>query len=100
MVAAATKIRKPIMMAPAQIKLVESLSKKASNKEKRTVSFAEIVRRAVDAYELSGDDDEELLNSLLDEIIHTTKETVREVKKLNQKLEQSQKREFINERGG
>ena len=91
MVAQATKIRKPIMMAPSQIKLVEGLSKKASEKEKRTVSFAEIVRRAVDAYELSGDDDEELLNTLLDEIIHTTEETVREVKKLNQKLNQSSK---------
>ena len=89
MVAAATKIRKPIMMAPSQIKLVEGLSKKASNKEKRTVSFAEIVRRAVDAYELSSDDDEELLNTLLDEIIHTTRATVREVKKLNHKLNQS-----------
>ena len=89
MVAVATKIRKPIMMAPSQIKLVEGLSKKASDKENRTVSFAEIVRRAVDAYEFSGDDDEELLNTLLDEIIHTTEETVREVKKLNKKLEQS-----------
>lgn len=89
MVANANKIRKPIMMAPAQIELVEKLSKKASEKEKRTVSFAEIVRRAVDAYELSGNDDEELLNSVLDEIIHTTEETVREVKKLNQKLNQS-----------
>ncbi len=89
MATAAAKIRKPIMMDPAQIRLVEGLSKKASKKEKRTVSFAEIVRRAVDAYELSGDDDEELLNSLLDEIIHTTEETVRNVRKLNQKLDQS-----------
>ncbi len=88
MSATATKIRKPIMMAPSQIKLVENLSKKASQQEKRTVSFAEIVRRAVDAYELSGNDDEELLNSLLDEIIQTTEETVREVRKLNQKLDQ------------
>ena len=91
MAATATKIRKPIMMAPSQIKLVEDLSKKASKKEKRTVSFAEIVRRAVDAYELSGDDDEELLNTLLNEIIHTTEETVREVKKLNKKLIQPSK---------
>ena len=89
MVATANKIRKPIMMAPSQIELVEALSKKASEKEKRTVSFAEIVRRAVDAYELSGNDDEELLNTLLNEIIHTTEETVREVKKLNRKLNQS-----------
>ena len=89
MATAAAKIRKPIMMDPAQIRLVEGLSKKASKKEKRTVSFAEIVRRAVDAYELSGDDDEELLNSLLDEIIHTTEETVCNVRKLNQKLDQS-----------
>ena len=89
MVATANKIRKPIMMAPSQIELVEALSKKASEKEKRTVSFAEIVRRAVDAYELSGNDDEELLNTLLDEIIHTTEETVCEVKKLNRKLNQS-----------
>ncbi len=89
MVATATMTRKPIMMTPSQIKLVEALSKRASEKEKRTVSFAEIVRRAVDAYEASGDDDEELVNTLLDEIIHVTEETVREVKKLNQKLDQS-----------
>ena len=91
MVATATKIRKPIMMAPSQIKWVEELSKKASKKEKRTVSFAEIVRRAVDAYEAHGDNDEELLNELLDEIVNMTGETVREVKKLNQKLDRSGK---------
>ncbi len=91
MSATATKIRKPIMMAPSQIKLVENLSKKASEEEKRNVSFAEIVRRAVDAYELSGNDDEELLNSLLDEIIHTTEETVRQVRQLNQKLDQNER---------
>ena len=49
------------------------------------------MRRAINAYELYGDDDEELLSSLLNEIIHTTEETVREVKKLNQKLIQSSK---------
>ncbi len=91
MSATATKIRKPIMMAPSQIRLVENLSKKASEEEKRNVSFAEIVRRAVDAYELSGNDDEELLNSLLDEIIHTTEETVRQVRQLNQKLDQNER---------
>ncbi len=91
MVATATKIRKPIMMAPSQIEWVEELSKKASKKEKRTVSFAEIVRRAVDAYEANGDDDEELLNKLLDEIVNMTEETVCEVKKLNRKLDQSGK---------
>ena len=88
MSATATKIRKPIMMAPSQIKLVDNLSKKASQQEKRNVSFAEIVRRAVDAYELSGNDDEALLNSLLDEIIKTTEETVRGVRELNRKLDQ------------
>ncbi len=91
MVASAAKIRKPIMMDPSQIERVKVLSKKASNDEKRVVSFAEIVRRAVDAYELSGDDDEELLNTLLDQIIQTTSVTVQEVKKLNQKLDRSSK---------
>ncbi len=88
MSATANKVRKPIMMAPSQIKLVENLSKKASQQEKRNVSFAEIVRRAVDAYQMSGNEDEALLNSLLDEIIKTTEETVREVRKLNRKLDQ------------
>jgi len=41
------------MMAPSQIKWVKTLSKQASQEEKRTVSFAEIVRRAIVAYELS-----------------------------------------------
>jgi len=92
MVATAAKVRKPIMMAPSQVKRVQLLSSKASNKEKRTVSFAEIVRRAVDAYELSGNDDEALLNALLDEIIHSTEETTEEVKRLNAKLDRSSKR--------
>ena len=91
MVATATKIRKPIMMAPSQIKWVEALSKQASHEEKRTVSFAEIVRRAVDAYELSGNDNEALLNRVLDEIIETTEATVREMKNINNKLDQSNK---------
>lgn len=91
MAATATRIRKSIMIAPSQIKLVEELSKKASKKEKRTVSFAEIVRRAVDAYEAHGDDDENLLNGLLDVIVLMTEETVGEVRRLNQKLDQSGK---------
>ena len=79
------------MMAPSQIELVEELSKKASQKEKRTVSFAEIVRRAVDSYEAHGNDDESLLNEMLDEIVLMTQQTVREVKRLNRKLDQSGK---------
>jgi len=70
---------------------VEKMAKQASEEENRSVSFAEIVRRALVDYEPKADEDNDLVEALLDGIIASTQETVAEVRKLNKKLDKSAK---------
>ena len=85
-------LRKPILMPPALIRQVEKIAKQASKEENRTVSFAEIVRRALADYEPKAANENELVEVLLDGIITSTQETVAEVRKLNRKIAEKQKR--------
>ena len=82
-------VRKPILMPPALVQRVEKISKQASKDENRTVSFAEIVRRALTEYEPNAADENELVDALLDGIIASTQQAVAEVRKLNRKLDKS-----------
>jgi len=92
-------VRKPILMPPSLIRQVEKMAKQASKEENRSVSFAEIVRRALVDYEPKAAKDSDLVEALLDGIITSTQETVAEVRKLNQKLDKSAK-ERSRERNG
>ena len=85
-------VRKPILMPPTLITEIEKMAKKASEQEKRSVSLAEVVRRALMEYDPNAKtDNDEILNTLLDGIIKSTKETTQVVRKLNKKLDKSYK---------
>ena len=85
-------VRKPILMPPSLIADIEKLAKKASKMENRSVSFAEMVRRALLDYDPNANaTDDEMLDALLDSIIKSTKETTQVVQRLNQKLDKSYK---------
>ena len=92
-------VRKPILMPPSLIRRGEKMAKQASKEESRSVSFAEIVRRALADYEPKTAEDNDLVEALLDGIITSTQETVAEVRKLNKKLDKSAK-ERSRERNG
>ncbi len=85
-------VRKPILMPPTLILKIEKIAETASKFESRTVSFAEVVRRALNNYDPALDgSDEEMIEALLDGVIKSTKETVMTVHKLNKKLDKSYK---------
>ena len=85
-------VRKPILMPPALVRQVEKMAKQAGKEENRAVSFAEIVRRALADYKPKAANENELVEALLDGIITSTQETVAEVRKLNRKIAEKQKR--------
>lgn len=74
--------RKPILMHPDMIRRVDRMAAEEG------VSFAEIVRRAVDSYdpELANTDDA-ILEALADALIESTKSTVVHISNVEQKLD-------------
>jgi len=79
-----TMQRKPILMPPGMIKKVDKI---ASDKK---VSFAEVVRAAVDAFD--GDlsiGDETLLEALADTMIKTTQEVIKKIDEIEKKLDET-----------
>ena len=79
-----TMLRKPILMPPAMIKKVDKI---ASDKN---VSFAEVVRAAVDAFD--GDlsiGDEALLEALADTMIRTTQEVIKKIDEVEKRLDET-----------
>ena len=79
-----TMQRKPILMPAGMIKKVDKI---ASDKK---VSFAEVVRAAVDAFD--GDlsiGDEALLEALADTMIKTTQEVIEKIDAVEKKLDET-----------
>ena len=79
-----TMLRKPILMPPGMIKKVDKI---ASDKN---VSFAEVVRAAVDAFD--GDlsiGDETLLEALADTMIGTTQEVIKKIDEVEKRLDET-----------
>ena len=78
-----TMLRKPILMPPSMIKKVDKI---ANNKK---VSFAEVVREAVNAFD--GDpnieNDALLLEALTDTMIKTTQEVVKKIEEAEKRLD-------------
>jgi predicted transcriptional regulator len=77
-----TMRRKPILMPPDMIKKVDKI---ASDKN---VSFAEVVRAAVDAFD--GDlsiGDKALLEALADTMIGTTQEVIKKIDEVGKRLD-------------
>ena len=79
-----TMRRKPILMPPSMIDKVDKIA------NDRKVSFAEVVREAVNAFD--GDlsvQDETLLEALADTMIKTTQEVVKKIDAVEKKLDET-----------
>ena len=79
-----TMLRKPILMPPSMIDKVDKIA------NDRKVSFAEVVREAVDAFD--GDlsmEDEALLDALADTMIKTTQEVVKKIDAVENRLDET-----------
>ncbi len=79
-----TMLRKPILMPPSMIDKVDKIA------NERKVSFAEVVRKAVDAFD--GDlsmEDEALLEALADTMIKTTREVVEKIDAIEKRLDET-----------
>ncbi len=79
-----TMLRKPILMPPSMIDKVDKIA------NDRKVSFAEVVREAVDAFD--GDlsmEDEALIEALADTMIQTTQEVVKKIDAVEKKLDET-----------
>ncbi|MBW1695777.1 MAG: hypothetical protein JRK26_03145 [Deltaproteobacteria bacterium] len=76
-------LRKPILMPP---NMIDKIAKIAN---KRKVSFAEVVRDAVDAFD--GDlslQDENLLEALADTMVKTTREVIEKIDAIEKRLDE------------
>jgi chlorite dismutase len=79
-----TMLRKPILMPPGMIDKVDKIA------NERKVSFAQVVREAVDAFD--GDlslEDEALLETLADTMIKTTREVVEKIDAIEKRLDET-----------
>ena len=79
-----TMLRKPILMPPSMIDKVDKIA------QERKVSFAEVVREAVDAFD--GDlsvENEALVATLADTIIKTTQEIVEKIDAVEKRLDET-----------
>ena len=79
-----TMLRKPILMPPSMIDKVDKIA------NERKVSFAEVVREAVDAFD--GDlsmGDEALVAVLADTVIKTTREVVEKIDAIEKRLDET-----------
>jgi chlorite dismutase len=77
-------LRKPILMPPSMIDKVDKIA------NERKVSFAQVVREAVDAFD--GDlsmEDEALLEALADTMIKTTREVVEKIDAIEKRLDET-----------
>jgi len=77
-----TMLRKPIMMPPSMIKKVDSIAKQ------KNVSFAEVVREAVDAFGgKPSSEDELILDALADTMIQTTENLLKRMDEIEKRLD-------------
>jgi hypothetical protein len=80
----ATMQRKPIMMPLAMIRRIDRIAKE------RNVSFAEVVRNAVDAFDSElSQDDLSLLETLADSLIASTRDVINRIDALEKQLDET-----------
>jgi hypothetical protein len=76
--------RKPILMPPAMIARVEKIAKA------RKVSFAKVVRDAVEAFDDElAPEDEAILEALADNLITSTRKTIQRIDALMTRLDET-----------
>ena len=77
-----TMLRKPIFMPPSMIEKVDAIAKNEN------ISFANVVRQAVNAFDNdTSNDDSKILNALADTMINTTKEIVDKMAAIEKQLD-------------
>lgn len=77
-----TMLRKPILMPPSMIEKVDKIAKS------KKVSFAKIVREAVDAFDSeTSADDTKILDALAETMIQTTQEVVKKMEEVEKRLD-------------
>ena len=79
-----TMLRKPILMPPSMINKVNKIA------NDRKVSFAEVVREAVDAFDSDlSIENEAFLEALADTMIKTTQDVVKKIDEIEKKLDET-----------
>ena len=77
-----TMLRKPILMPPGMIEKVDKIAKQ------KKISFAKVVREAVNAFDSeASEDDAQILDALADTMIKTTQEVVKKMEKIEEQLD-------------
>jgi hypothetical protein len=77
-----TMLRKPILMPPSMIKKVDGIAKR------KKVSFAEVVREAVNAFGgKPTSEDEHILDALADTMIKTTADLIKRMDEIEKRLD-------------
>ncbi|OIP50412.1 MAG: hypothetical protein AUK28_01855 [Desulfobacterales bacterium CG2_30_60_27] len=77
-------LRKPILMPPSMIEKIDKIAKT------QKVSFAEVVRKAVNAFGSEpSSDDAAILEALADTMIASAKDTLKLIDKLGKKLDET-----------
>lgn len=76
--------RKPILMPPAMITKIDKIARS------RNVSFAEVVREAVDAFDSDlSSEDSAILEALADTMIKTTQDVIKKMEAVEKKLDET-----------
>ncbi len=76
-----TMLRKPILMPPS---MIEKVDKIAGNKK---VSFAKVVREAVNAFDGEAPQDDIILEALAETMIKTTQDVVGKIDEIEKRLD-------------
>ena len=77
-----TMLRKPVLMPPSMIEKVDRIAK---NKK---ISFAKVVRDAVNAFDSeTTEDDAKILDALADTMIQTSREVVQRMAEVEKQLD-------------
>ncbi len=79
-----TMQRKPILMPPSMIKKVDKIAKA------RKISFAAVVREAVNAFDSNPTtEDDAILEALAETMIKSTRDLVRKIDQVEQRLDET-----------
>jgi ribosome recycling factor len=79
-----TMLRKPILMPPSMIKKVNGIAKQ------KKVSFAEVVREAVNAFsEKPSSEDELILDALAETMVQTTENLIKKMDEIEKRLDET-----------
>lgn len=77
-----TMLRKPIFMPPSMIEKVDKIAKTEN------ISFANVVRKAVNAFDNeTSNDDAKILDALADTMINTSKDVLKKMAAIERQLD-------------